>query len=84
MVLVKPDARRRITLTKEVAGMAEEFELIKIRDEVLLIPIPKDPLKIFEKEGKKLPKGTTIQEMKKRMAETALAEVMGEHGIRRR
>ena len=83
MVLVKSDDRRRITLSKEISEIADEFELIRVRDEILLIPIPKDPLAAFEKEGKKIPKNLTIQDIKKKIREVALKEVLEEHGIRR-
>ena len=82
MVTVRPDERRRITLTKEVAEMADEFELIMVRDEVLLIPIPKDPFAVFEREGKKIPAGLSISDLKKKAREAALKEVREEHGIR--
>jgi bifunctional DNA-binding transcriptional regulator/antitoxin component of YhaV-PrlF toxin-antitoxin module len=59
------DSKRRITFPndiKEKYGI--NFAIVRLRDEVLLKPIPKDPVKALQEEGKKL-KGTTASQLRK-------------------
>ena len=48
------DSKRRITFPKDIAEKyGTMFIIVRLRDEVLLKPIPKDPIKALQKEGKK-------------------------------
>lgn len=78
MVRVKPDERRRITLSKEVMEMADEFELIRVREEVVLIPIPRDPIKALQEEGKKIPAHLSIKDLKRMARKRALEDAIGD------
>ena len=59
------DSKRRITFPKDVAEKyGTSYAIVRLRDEVLLKPIAKDPLRALQKEGKKL-KGITPQQLRK-------------------
>ena len=75
------DERRRITLPKELAEEGDEFIAIKVRDEIILKPLIKDPIKTFEKLGEKL-RGLSIGEIKKRAREEAEKQAMERYARR--
>ena len=59
------DSKRRITFSKDIVDKyGTSFAIVRLRDEVLLKPIPKDPLKALQKEGRKL-KGITAGQLRK-------------------
>jgi DNA-binding transcriptional regulator/RsmH inhibitor MraZ len=63
---IECDDRGRILLPKDVRNAyGEEFVLVKAPNEIVLIPVPKDPLKTLQEEGKKLPKDVSVAELKK-------------------
>ena len=56
------DSKRRITFPKDIKEKyGTAFVIVRLRDQVLLKPIPKDPLKALQKEGKKLGYATASQ-----------------------
>lgn len=59
------DSKRRITFPKDIKEKyGINFAIVRLRDEVLLKPIPKDPVKALQEEGKKL-KGITASQLRK-------------------
>ena len=59
------DSKRRITFPKDIADKyGTEFAIVRLRDEVLLRPMQKDPIKALQKEGRKL-KGMTASQLRK-------------------
>lgn len=76
----KLDGRGRLLLEKDVRQKyGDEFVVIQMPGEIVLIPIPKDPLKALREEGKKLPKDMSIADLKKEMHEFALKEALERH-----
>ena len=45
------DQKRRITIPNGMAEEGDEFVIFKVRDEIILKPMTKDPIKIFEQLG---------------------------------
>ncbi len=78
MVYAHMDEKTRITLTKEVANRysTEDFIIVPMKNELLIIPISKDPLKALQEEGKKLPKNLSPKDLKKIAIEEAEKEIM--------
>lgn len=75
MQTVKCDDRGRLLLIKEIREhYGDEFYVVKAPKEVVLIPVTKDPIKALEEEGKKIPKGVTTGQMKKRIERAAKKE----------
>jgi len=71
-MLAKCDDRGRIYLEKEIREeYGKTFILIRAPDELILLPIPKHPLKHFQELGKKLPK-LSLQSLKKEIRKQAL------------
>lgn len=68
------DERRRITLPKELAEEGDEFIAIKVRDEIILKPLLKDPIKALQEQGKKIDH-IPINEIKKRARDYASNQV---------
>lgn len=61
----KVDAKRRIVLPQDIVDdYGEEFVIIRVGDEIILKPLPKDPLAVLMKEGKKL-KGTGWKQIRR-------------------
>jgi hypothetical protein len=51
----KADNKHRISLGKDVIEeYGEKFVIVRLPNEILLKPVPKDPLKALQNEGKKL------------------------------
>lgn len=70
------DERRRITLPKEIVDdPKQEFVAIKVRGDIILKPLPKDPIATLQKLGEKIPKGMSISDLKKLALEAAMEEV---------
>ena len=66
------DNKRRITFPKDVVDKyGTNFAIVRLRDEVLLKPMPKDPLKALQKEGRKL-KGMTAAQLRKEFEKSLL------------
>ncbi len=56
------DSKRRMTFPKDIAEKyGNTFVIVRLRDEVLLKPMPKDPVKALQSEGKKLGSLTASQ-----------------------
>ena len=63
--ILRLDRKRRIALPKDIPETyGERFVMVRLRDEILLKPLPRDPLKALMAEGKKL-KGLTAQRFEK-------------------
>lgn len=77
MPYAKLDDRGRLLLSKEVREKyGDEFVVVESIGEIVLFPIPKDPLKALEEEGKKLPKNLSVTDLKKQAKELVLKEVL--------
>lgn len=73
------DERGRILLAKDVREKyGNKFVIVKAPGELVLLPIPKNPLKALREEGKKIPKGVSVSEMKKKARDLALKEIIEE------
>ena len=69
------DSKRRITFPKDIKEKyGTAFVIVRLRDEVLLKPIPKDPLKTLQKEGRKL-KGMTAGQLRSEFEKSLLERV---------
>lgn len=65
MTVTKIDEKRRIILPKDIVNdYGDRFVIIRIGDEIILKPLPKDPLAALMKEGKKL-KGVGWKQIRK-------------------
>lgn len=79
MNAVKLDERGRLLLAKEIREKyGDKFFIVEALNEIVLIPIPKDPLKTLREEGKKLPKNLSIPEIKRLTREQAVKETIEE------
>lgn len=63
----KSDKRRR--------SAEQKFVAVKTRKGIQMKKIPKDPIKVLEKEGRKIPKDVTLEQMKRDAYEEAEKEV---------
>lgn len=76
---VKLDDRGRILIAKKIREKyGDEFMLVEAPGEIVLLPVPKDPLKDLQELGKKLPKDMSVKDLKKMAQELALKEVLDE------
>jgi len=84
METVKCDERGRIVLPKDTRERyGDEYIVIKIPGEIILKPVSKeDPLKLLQKEGKKLPKNLSVVELKKQAREQAIKDFL--EGVKRK
>jgi len=56
------DSKRRVTFPKDIVEKyGTEFVIVRLRDEVLLKPMPKDAVKALQKEGRKFGNMTANQ-----------------------
>ena len=77
MVYVHADDKSRISLTKAIVDKyGRDFVLVPAKDEILLIPISKDPIKALEEEGKKIPSDISIAEIKRSARDRAMKKVL--------
>ena len=77
MVYVYADEKARVCLTKDIIDQyGKEFVLVPAKDEIILIPVSKDPLKALQEEGKKIPKHLSAQDLKKIARDEAEREAM--------
>ncbi|MBI4014873.1 MAG: AbrB family transcriptional regulator [Candidatus Aenigmarchaeota archaeon] len=73
MGILVADERRRVTLPVDaVKRYGQKFVAIETDKGILLKPLPRDPVKALEAEGRKIPKGVTIDAMKKEISKEAL------------
>ena len=69
------DSKHRITFPKDIVDKyGTVFAIVRLRDEVLLKPLPKDPLKALQKEGRKF-KGMTASQLRKDFEKSLLERV---------
>ena len=62
---VECDEKGRVVLPKEIRSRyGGKFYVVSAPGEVVLIPVPKDPLKILRQEGKKIPKSLSVKQLK--------------------
>jgi bifunctional DNA-binding transcriptional regulator/antitoxin component of YhaV-PrlF toxin-antitoxin module len=67
MPIAKADEKRRIVLPKEyVEEYGRDYIIIKVGKELIIKPLPKDPLATLIEEGKKL-KGISWQQFEKKI-----------------
>ncbi|MBI2579813.1 MAG: hypothetical protein HYW27_02835 [Candidatus Aenigmarchaeota archaeon] len=79
MQITKLDERGRLLIEKNIRDKyGDEFAVFEALGEIVLIPVPKDPLKALREEGKKLPKNMSVKELKVMARELALKEVLDE------
>jgi len=72
---VKVDDRGRLYLPKSIRErIGREVFVVEVKDGVLLIPKPSDPLKELEEIGRKLP-DKSIKEFKREIEEAAMEEL---------
>ncbi len=77
MQISKCDEKGRIYLKQEVRSRyGDRFVVLEVRGELILLPVPKDPVKDLEELGKAL-KGKSMEELKASIAERARKEVIG-------
>ena len=73
MPILTTDERRMIILPRHaVEKYGQKFVAIETDKGILLKALPKDPLKALAMEGRKLPKGITMEKMKKETEEEIL------------
>lgn len=78
MNTISCDDKGRILLSKDLREQyGKEFVVVRAVDEIVLLPVPKDPLKILREEGRKLPK-VSVSELKKKARELAVNEILHE------
>ena len=72
------DERGRVTLGHEVTErFGREFHVVVLPREVVLIPVPKEPLKDLREMGKKIPEHLSLKDFKRIAEEEAMKEAMG-------
>ena len=72
-ILITDERRRRRILPRHaVEKYGQKFVAIETDKGILLKALPKDPIKALRLEGKKLPKGATIERMTKKIEKEAL------------
>ncbi len=71
----KVDDRGRLYLPKPIRDkIGKEVFVVEVKDGVLLIPKPLDPVKELEEAGKKLP-DKPVKELKREIEKAAMEEV---------
>ena len=79
MESVACDERGRIVLAKELREeYGERFMVVRAPGEVVLVPIPADPLRDLQDMGKKLPNHMPVKDIKERARRRALSTVLEE------
>ncbi len=69
------DDRGRIVLGKKIREKyGEKFVVIQGLDEVVLRPIPQDPIKDLQELGGKIPRNLSIKELKQQARESAIKQ----------
>ena len=77
-MLVELDDKGRLVIEKEIREKyGKRFELFEALGEIVLLPVPDDPVKAMEEEGKKLPKKISVADLKAKARAIALKEAMG-------
>lgn len=76
-ILVKLDKKGGLYLPKEIRNKfnVDEFYISVVPEGILLVPRVKDPIKVLEEEGKKLPQNLSIEKLKKKALEEAEKEI---------
>jgi len=71
----KVDERGRIYIPKSLRKkIGREVFVVEVKDGILLIPKPKDPVKVLEKISKQLPE-KSIEELRKEIENAAMEEI---------
>ncbi|AMM53359.1 AbrB/MazE/SpoVT family DNA-binding domain-containing protein [Pyrococcus kukulkanii] len=72
---VKMDSKGRLYIPKDVRkGIGKEFYLVRMDNEIILVPKPKDPVKKLEELGRSLP-DVPIKDLKKMIRKAMLEEI---------
>ena len=75
MPVLSLDARRRVTLPKEIVeDEKHRFVAIRTREGILLKILPRDPVVALQMEGKKL-KGISVKRLRRIATQAAIREV---------
>ncbi|MBI2674927.1 MAG: AbrB/MazE/SpoVT family DNA-binding domain-containing protein [Candidatus Aenigmarchaeota archaeon] len=84
MATLRLDDRGRLLLSKETRKKyGDEFAVVQAPGEIVLIPVPRDPLRALKQEGRRLPKGLSIAEIKRKARDHAMKEILEEAGKRK-
>lgn len=79
MAVLECDEKGRVVIPKEMRNeLGVKFYAFKSLDEIILRPVPKNPLKELQILGKKLPKDMSVLELKKKAQELAMKEILDE------
>ncbi|HLC76704.1 MAG TPA: hypothetical protein VJH04_00715 [archaeon] len=71
------DDRGRLLLDKGLRDKyGDKFVVVEALGEIVLIPVPKDPLATLQKEGEKLPKDMSIADLKKLAGKLAVEQAI--------
>ena len=69
MTISRLDAKRRLVLSRAIVEeYGDEFVIVKLPDEILLKPLPKNPIATLLEEGKKL-KGLKPKQLRREFEE---------------
>lgn len=71
-ITVVMDKQGRIYLPKQLKkDLGRKFFVVKVNKDIMLVPVPSDPVKELERIGKKLPKKSVKQFRKEIMEEAS-------------
>ena len=71
------DKKGRLMIEKRLRERyGSEFEVVAVRDEIVLMPVPKNPLMALREEGRKLPKELTAGELKNKARDHAVQSAL--------
>ena len=76
MQTTKCDSKGRVYLKEGLRSKyGEQFVVVEAPGEIVLLPVPEDPLAELEKMGKKL-RGKSLKQIKRMIREEALKEAL--------
>ncbi len=74
-MLARIDSKGRLYIPKKMREkLGSEVYLVEMRDRIIIIPKPKDPLKELEEIGRSLPE-KSVEELKKEILRQAVEEM---------
>lgn len=73
--MVLADTRGRVTLGRDVAQKyGRRFAVVQVPREIILIPIPKDPMASLAVQGKRIPSGMSLGRARQLATDRAIRE----------
>ncbi|HLD83671.1 MAG TPA: hypothetical protein VI979_02340 [archaeon] len=73
--MVSVNGRNKMMPGREITDKSgQRFHVLVMPREVVLVPIPKDPLKPLREEGRKIPTNLTIKDLKRMALKKAMRE----------